>query len=72
MECKVPNKAVQEVYTGMMMYECDKAAVITNNYFSQAACDTAEKTGIELWDRDWIMSKISKAKKTGDDHEQES
>lgn len=62
MECKVPNKAVQEVYTGMMMYECDKAAVITNNYFSQAAIDTAEKTGIELWDRDWILKNMSKSK----------
>ena len=60
MECKVPNKAVQEVYTGMMIYECDRAAVITNNYFSNAACETAEKTGVELWDRDWIMGKISK------------
>lgn len=62
MECKVPNKAVQEVYTGMEMYECDRAAVITNNYFSPAAYETAEKTGVELWDRDWLMGKISKPK----------
>jgi len=62
MESTVPNKAVQEVYTGMQMYECDRAAVITNNYFSNAAMETAEKTNIELWDRDWILSHLSKTK----------
>ena len=62
MESTVPNKAVQEVYTGMQMYECDRAAVITNNYFSNAAVETAEKTGIDLWDRDWILSHLSKTK----------
>ena len=66
MESSVPNKAVQEVYTGMEMYECDLAAVITNNYFSPAACATAEKTGVELWDRDWILTRIAENKKAGD------
>ncbi|MBP5654301.1 MAG: restriction endonuclease [Clostridiales bacterium] len=69
MESSVPNKAVQEVYTGMEMYGCDRAAVITNNHFSPAACDTAEKTGVELWDRDWILSRISKDRKAGEDDE---
>ena len=50
----VGNKAVQEVYTGMRMYECEKAAVLTNSVFTEAARQTAEQTGVLLWDRKWL------------------
>jgi len=51
----VPNKAVQEIYTGMKMYECDRGVVITNSYFSKSAEITAERCDIELWDRDTLL-----------------
>lgn len=47
----VGNKAVQEVYTGKTFYHCKKAVVITNNYFTVAAEETARMTDVELWDR---------------------
>ena len=55
---RIGNKAVQEAYTGKTVYGCHIAAVITNNYFTSSAVNTAHKTGVLLWDRDWILSKI--------------
>lgn len=50
----VGNKAVQEAYTGMAMYSCDHAVVVTNNFYTNAAINTATQTGVELWDRDTL------------------
>lgn len=47
----VGNKAVQEILSGKVFYHCEKAVVITNNYFTAAAEETARMTGVELWDR---------------------
>ena len=55
---RIGNKAVQEAYTGKTVYECHVAAVITNNYFTTSAVNTAQKTDVLLWDRDWILSKL--------------
>lgn len=57
---KIGNKAVQEAYTGKTVYGCHIAAVITNNYFTPSAINTAQKTGVVLWDRHWIASHITK------------
>ena len=57
---RIGNKAVQEVYTGKTVYGCNIAAVLTNNYFTVSAVNTAQKTGVILWDRNWIMSRIAK------------
>lgn len=48
---KVGNHAVQEVYSGKDFYKCDKAVVLTNNYFTPSAINTANKLGVILWDR---------------------
>lgn len=48
---KVGNKAVQEVYSAKGIYKCDKAIVITNNYFTNQAIKEAEILSVELWDR---------------------
>lgn len=56
---RIGNKAIQEVYTGKTVYGCQIAAVITNNYFTASAVNTAQKTGVILWNRDWIISRIS-------------
>ena len=45
----VGNKAVQEVYAGKAIYDCDVAVVITNSTFTAAATETAEKLGVLLW-----------------------
>lgn len=55
---KVTNKAVQEAFTGKALYDCQYVAVITNNYFTPSAVETAKKTQVLLWDRDWITSKL--------------
>lgn len=57
---KIGNKAVQEVYTGKTVYDCHVAAVITNNYFTASAVNTAKRTGVMLWDRYWIISHITR------------
>lgn len=45
---RIGNKAVQEAYTGKTVYGCHVAAVLTNNYFTSSAVNTAEKTGVLL------------------------
>lgn len=57
---KVGLKAVQEIYAGKAMYDCDIAAVITNNYFTESAKDLARKTRVQLWDRTKVLE-MSKA-----------
>lgn len=47
----VGNKSVQEIFSGKAFYNCEKAIVITNNYFTAAAEETARLTSVELWDR---------------------
>lgn len=54
-------KAVQEVYAGKAHYHADLAAVITNNYFTEAARTLADETGVELWDRDTLAGLILEA-----------
>lgn len=44
----VSNKAVQEVYSAKDIFECDLAAVVTNNTFTPAAREAAEKLGVYL------------------------
>lgn len=44
-------KAVQEVSSGSIYYNCDRAIVITNNYFTPAAINMAKRIGVILWNR---------------------
>lgn len=57
---KIGNAAVQQVNTGRMMYSCQKAVVITNNYFTSGAVKAAKAVGVELWDRDVLQDKINR------------
>lgn len=56
------NKPVQEVNAGKAIYRCQIGAVITNRYFTKGGKDAAEATGVLLWDRDWIQSKLDEIK----------
>ena len=55
----VGKKAVQEVYTGKSVYKKDKAIVITNNYFSEQAIETAGKLDVNLWDKNTLNEMIA-------------
>lgn len=46
----VGNKAIQEAYAGADFYDCDAAMVMTNNTFTRAARELAEKLEVELWE----------------------
>ena len=61
----VGNKAVQEIFSGKVFYHCEKAVVITNNYFTAAAEETARLTNVELWDRGRLNELYHIARKNG-------
>lgn len=54
------NKPVQEVNTGKAVYHCQIGAVMTNRHFTAGAKEAAQATGVLLWDRDWIQSKLER------------
>ncbi len=54
----VGNKAVQEAYSGKAFYNSMVAAVLTNNYFTEAAIETARRNAVILWDRDYLDNMI--------------
>ena len=64
-QCKLYSKsvgikAVQEVFAAMQYYECQAAAVATNNRFSKNAVNLANSTGVQLWDRDALIEMTNK------------
>lgn len=61
----VGNKAVQEVVTGRIFYNCTKSIVMTNSYFTAAAEETARLTDTELWDRHRINEMLAIALRNG-------
>ena len=58
-------KAVQEAVGAKAYYECEAAMVVTNSYFSRQAVELAEKAGVELWDRDELIERLSKIGERG-------
>ena len=52
---KIGNKAVQEAYAGCCYYGLDVPVVLTNSYFTYSAKQLAERTGVELWDREELL-----------------
>jgi restriction system protein len=51
----VGNDAVQQVFAGKTFYQCHVGAVITNQYFTKSAHELAQRSGVLLWDRDYLM-----------------
>ncbi len=49
-------KAVQEVYAGKDYYERMIGVVMTNQYFTQPACELASRLRVILWDRDRLKN----------------
>lgn len=58
-DSKVGNKAVQEVLAGKEFYDADRAIVMTTSYFTKSATELAEKTDVELMDRDDFLAFMS-------------
>ena len=50
----IGNKAVQEIYSRKDFYKRHVGIVMTNQYFTPSAKEAAERTGIILWDRDYV------------------
>ena len=46
----------------MKFYECDVAAVLTNQYFTNSAVALSEKTDVLLWNRS-VLEELRKCKK---------
>ena len=57
-------KSVQEVFAGAAKYRVDKAVVITNSYFTEAAKELADDTNVMLWDRDYLCRTIKTLNET--------
>ena len=65
-QCKRYNghlgvKCVQEIYAGAKMYHAEYAVVVTNSYFTPNALKLARELGVELWDRDKLITLIVRA-----------
>lgn len=53
-------KAIGEVLRGMSYYKCQKALIVTNQYYTEQAKHEAEKFGIILWDRNELIKQLNK------------
>lgn len=62
----VGNKAVQEAFSGKAFYNCMVAVVMTNNYFTDAAIETAKRNAVVLWNRDYLDEMIKNCTFDGD------
>lgn len=54
----VGNHAVMEAVAGSKYYNCNKAMVVTNNYFTKGAIELAKVNGVILWDRDELAKRL--------------
>lgn len=56
---KLDNTPVQEIYAGKSFYGCQVGVVVTNNYFTDGACELAGRIGVLLWDRDHLAEMLT-------------
>jgi len=59
---KVGIKAVQEAVASKGYYNCDKAMVVTNSYFTNQAKTLASRNKVELWDRKLLVKNLLQVK----------
>ncbi len=55
---KVGIKAVQEAVASKGYYQCDKAMVVTNSYFTNQAKTLAARNKVQLWDRKMLVKNL--------------
>lgn len=46
---RIPNKAVQEAYTGASYYDCDIAVIMSNSELTKQAQEEAQKLRVKFW-----------------------
>jgi len=61
---KISRRAISDAVAGMYHYNCNKAMVITNNYFSPGAVALAQSTGCILIDRDTLANWVNEFRNT--------
>jgi restriction system protein len=59
---KVGIKAVQEAVASKGYYNCDKAMVVTNSYFTNQAKTLGSRNKVELWDRKLLVKNLLQIK----------
>ena len=64
---KLDNTPIQEVVGGLAYYQCDKGAVMTNQYFTEPAKQLAQVNDIKLLDRDTLSHMVDQTEKSFDD-----
>lgn len=64
---KLDNTPIQEVVGGLAYYQCDKGAVMTNQYFTEPAKQLAQVNDIELLDRDTLSHMVDRTGQSFDD-----
>lgn len=67
---KVGISAVQEVIGAKAYYSANKAYVVTNNYYTEAAKNLACRSKVILWDRDTLQARLSKMSKYQNDDDE--
>jgi restriction system protein len=59
---KAGVKAIQEAVAAKGYYDCSKAMVVTNNFYTQQAIELARRNQVELWDRNKVVSALLSVK----------
>ena len=57
---QIPNKAVQEAYTGASYYDCDVAVIMSNSELTKQAQEEARKLRVKFWSINDYASKNEK------------
>ena len=63
---QIPNKAVQEAYTGASFYDCDVAVIMSNSELTKQAQIEAEKLRVKFWSiMDYVSGEDKQSSKMG-------
>ena len=70
---QIPNKAVQEAYTGASYYDCDVAVIMSNSEMTKQAQVEAEKLRVKFWSiMDYVSGEDKQSSKMGSPYKESS
>lgn len=70
---QIPNKAVQEAYTGASYYDCDVAVIMSNSELTKQAQAEAKKLRVKFWSiADYMTLEDKKSSKGSSPYEENS
>ena len=64
---QIPNKAVQEAYTGASFYDCDVAVIMSNSELTKQAQAEAKKLRVKFWNIADYMQEEHRGNSKGED-----